>query len=150
MDQGGTDMTDAADSTPGRISARRTGRGLVNDPGAMAPSVEKAWRDELITELRLLDVPGERIGDALMTVETHVRESGESAEEAFGEARAYARELAGREPARRWQVSAGMVLGAAAPGQPPSGPDGRVVSALVIPALTVVALLVSAIPHLFA
>lgn len=69
-------------------------RSIFGDPGRIAPSVEKAWRDDFIVELRLLSAPGDRIGDALMTVETHVAESGESAQEAFGEAKAYAQEIA--------------------------------------------------------
>jgi hypothetical protein len=69
-------------------------KGLLSDPGAIAPSVDKAWRDDFIVELRLLSVPGTSIGDALMTVEAHVAESGESAQDAFGDARAYAREIA--------------------------------------------------------
>lgn len=75
-------------------SKRATGPGILGDPGAIAPSVDKAWRDDFIIELRLLSVPGPSIGDALMTVETHVSESGESAQDAFGEPRAYAREIA--------------------------------------------------------
>lgn len=75
-------------------SRRATGQGVLADPGAIAPTVDKAWRDDFIVELRLLSVPGRSIGDALMTVETHVSESGESAEEAFGDPRAYAREVA--------------------------------------------------------
>lgn len=85
-------------------SRRRERDGHFADPGRIAPSVDKGWRDELILELRLLDVPGDRIGDALVTVESHVVESGESAQEAFGDARTYARELApprdGQRPAR--------------------------------------------------
>lgn len=83
---------------------RSTRGGIFGDPGAIAPTVDKTWRDDLIVELRLLDVPGDRIGDALMTVETHLAESGETAGEAFGDARAYAREIAatsGREGAGR-------------------------------------------------
>ena len=67
---------------------------VFGDPGRIAPSVDKQWRDDFILELRLLSVPGPQIGDALMTVETHVVESGETAVQAFGEARAYAREIA--------------------------------------------------------
>lgn len=85
-------------------SQRRERDSRFADPGRIAPSVDKAWRDELILELRLLDVPGDGIGDALVTVESHVVESGESAQEAFGDARTYARELAprrdGQQPAR--------------------------------------------------
>lgn len=69
------------------------GDGPFRDPGRIAPSGDKTWRDSFIIELRLLDVPGDRIGDELMTVETHVGESGESAPEAFGDPRAYARAL---------------------------------------------------------
>lgn len=64
------------------------------DPASLAPSVDRAWTKDFILEQRLLDVPGDRIGDALVTIETHVAESGESARDAFGDARAYARELA--------------------------------------------------------
>ncbi|OLT23819.1 hypothetical protein BJF81_09565 [Ornithinimicrobium sp. CNJ-824] len=51
------------------------------DPADLAPSVERAWADEFALEQRLLDVPGARIGDALVTVESHVAESGETARE---------------------------------------------------------------------
>lgn len=82
-------------ATSKRSTSRTSpGGGIFGDPGAIAPSVDKTWRDDLIIELRLLDVPGDDIGDALMTVETHVAESGETAQEAFGDARAYAREIA--------------------------------------------------------
>lgn len=67
---------------------------IFGDPGSIAPSVDKTWRDEFIVELRLLSVPGERIGDALLTVEAHVAESGERAEDAFGDAQEYARAIA--------------------------------------------------------
>lgn len=76
------------------MATTRKSHGIFGDPGAIAPSVDKAWRDDFIVELRLLDVPGDRIGDALMTVETHLAESGEDATEAFGDAKAYAREIA--------------------------------------------------------
>lgn len=64
------------------------------DPIDLAPSVDRAWADEFVLEQRLLDVPGDRIGDALVTVESHVAESGETAQDAFGDPRSYARELA--------------------------------------------------------
>lgn len=67
---------------------------ILGDPGAIAPSVDKTWRDEFIVELRLASVSGPAIGDALMTVETHVAESGETAESAFGDAKGYAQEIA--------------------------------------------------------
>lgn len=84
---------------------------IFGDPGAIAPSVEKAWRDTFIVELRLRSVPGQVIGDALMTVETHVAESGEEAHDAFGDAKTYAREIAAATgiPAQGWSVSAATI-----------------------------------------
>lgn len=67
---------------------------LFAGPGRIAPSVDKGWRDDFILELRLLHVPGDEIGAELMTVETHVAESGEPAVQGFGEPRPYAREIA--------------------------------------------------------
>ncbi|MCY1157086.1 MAG: hypothetical protein MOP51_105 [Citricoccus sp.] len=60
----------------------------------MAPSVERGWVEDFVLEHRLLGVPGDRIGDALALIESHVAESGEPVREAFGDARAYARESA--------------------------------------------------------
>lgn len=51
-----------------------------------------AWRDKAILELRMKNVPGDKIGEILTEVETHVRESGESPDDAFGNPVAYARE----------------------------------------------------------
>lgn len=50
----------------------------------------QTWRDQLIYHLRMKDVPGDRIGDILLEVESHLRETGETPVEAFGEAREYA------------------------------------------------------------
>ncbi len=52
------------------------------------------WRDAFVTELRLRDVNGARIGDALAEVDTHCAESGQSPAEAFGDPAAYASDLA--------------------------------------------------------
>ncbi|WP_420174727.1 hypothetical protein [Luteococcus sp. OSA5] len=54
---------------------------------------DKQWLDEMIIELRLRNVRGPAIGDAVAAVETHCAESGESASEAFGHPREYARAL---------------------------------------------------------
>lgn len=91
----------------------RPTQSIFGDPGAIAPSVDKTWRDDFILELRLLSVPGARIGDALMTVETHVAESGEPAQEVFGEARGYAREIAAAtgDAGRGWRVGPATVVG---------------------------------------
>jgi hypothetical protein len=77
-----------------RPSTRTDRGGIFADPGRIAPSLDKTWRDAFIIELRLLGVPGGRIGDALVTAESHVLESAETAEVAFGDPRAYARDIA--------------------------------------------------------
>lgn len=60
---------------------------------ALAPHVDERWAEALLVELRLLGVPGERIGHVLAEVESHVVDSGESAQDAFGDAVSYARSL---------------------------------------------------------
>ena len=51
------------------------------------------WLEGLTIELRLLDVNGTRIGDAVATVREFLADSGALAEESFGSARHYAAEL---------------------------------------------------------
>lgn len=92
-------------------STRRTR--IPADIAAQAPSVDPAWVEAFVVEQRLLDVPGDRIGDALAVVESHVRDSGESAQEAFGEPVAYARSVAtpGSSRPLGGRFVAAMVLG---------------------------------------
>lgn len=59
---------------------------------SLSPS-DRRWLDRLALELRLLDVDGETIGDVLAEAETHLLESGESPEEAFGDPAVYAAEM---------------------------------------------------------
>ncbi|MDO4242206.1 MAG: hypothetical protein Q4C85_00315 [Actinomyces sp.] len=56
-----------------------------------------AYVDELILQLRLLGVPGDRVGQVLAETESHLAESGEDPIETFGPPRDYARELAAHE-----------------------------------------------------
>lgn len=56
-------------------------------------SSDKKWFDELTLELRMRDVFGHAIGDAVATARELLIDSGQSAEEAFGPARAYAASL---------------------------------------------------------
>ncbi|GAA1124216.1 hypothetical protein [Arthrobacter flavus] len=51
------------------------------------------WLDEFILELRVRDVPGELIGDAVSTVEAHLRDTGEQPADAFGSPGDYAENL---------------------------------------------------------
>ena len=60
---------------------------------ALAPHVEARWRERFLTELGLQGASAPAISDALVEVETHCRESGRSAENAFGPAGDYARAL---------------------------------------------------------
>ncbi|WP_448070842.1 hypothetical protein [Georgenia yuyongxinii] len=76
--------------------------------------VDAAWENDFVLELRLLDVDGRLIGDALEQVRAHCAQSGESAEEAFGEPGAYARRLEmPTEPARLAGVLAPSLVGLA-------------------------------------
>lgn len=61
--------------------------------GDIAPHVEPDWVEAMLLELRLQGVSGERIGAALAEVEAHVVDSGQNAQEAFGDPVAYARSL---------------------------------------------------------
>jgi hypothetical protein len=95
--------------------ARKGRTGIFADPGQIAPHVEKGWRDDFLIELRLLGVAGERIGDALVTVDSHVAESGESARDAFGDPVPYAREIVGSaEAGPSWSVNRWTVVGTVA------------------------------------
>jgi hypothetical protein len=60
---------------------------------ALAPHVVKKWANSFVLELRMLDVEGRRIGAALSEVESHCSDSGQSAQEAFGDPVEYARSL---------------------------------------------------------
>jgi hypothetical protein len=51
----------------------------------------RKWREDLILQLRMADVPGDRIGDILLEADAHLRETGETPAEAFGNPKEYAR-----------------------------------------------------------
>lgn len=55
--------------------------------------LDTGWENDFIVELRLRDVDGRSIGDALAQVRSHSGESGQSMHEAFGDPAAYARSL---------------------------------------------------------
>ncbi|AWB87686.1 hypothetical protein [Mycetocola zhujimingii] len=52
-----------------------------------------AWLDQFVLELRLLDVSGADIGDAVATAQEFLADSNQTATDAFGPAREYARSL---------------------------------------------------------
>lgn len=53
----------------------------------------RRWIDDMVVELRLRDVKGTAIGDAVASVESHCADSGETPGEAFGDPRTYAASL---------------------------------------------------------
>lgn len=90
-----------------------------NDPDTTAtggvdistPHIDRAWRDTFVIEHRLADRTGTEIGDALATVDTHCAESGESAQDAFGDPAAYSRSLVDGTPARTFRLRPATVIG---------------------------------------
>ncbi|GAB47826.1 hypothetical protein [Mobilicoccus pelagius] len=53
----------------------------------------RRWIDDMVVELRLRDVKGAAIGDAVASVESHCADSSETPREAFGDPREYAASL---------------------------------------------------------
>ena len=68
-------------------------------------TIDPRWRDAFVVALRMRDVPPERIADQLKIVETHCAESGEPAEEAFGDPTEYAITIAPEAPKARDELS---------------------------------------------
>jgi hypothetical protein len=60
---------------------------------ALAPHVEEKWAEDFVVELLLLHIEGARIGAALSEVESHCSDSGQGAQQAFGDPIEYARSL---------------------------------------------------------
>src|SRR5690606_17919837 len=72
------------------------------------------WAEALLLELRLQGVAGARIGAVLAEVDAHVVDSGETAQEAFGDAVAYARSLDLPEDPAQSSSSIGRTVAASA------------------------------------
>lgn len=63
------------------------------------------YRQHLVAALRLKDVPGDRIGEIVAEVESHVAETGEDPVDSFGTPRDYAASLTDEHrPAPWWQT----------------------------------------------
>lgn len=91
------------------MNAQESRRQQVITLARLAPHADKQWIEDFVVELRLLDIPGDRIGDALATVEEHLVDTGEGVEEAFGPAKAYAAAIAESE-ARGGGISPTTIL----------------------------------------
>jgi len=74
---------------------------MSSDSTSLAPHVTPTWRDAFVVELRLRDVRGDAIGDALAEVDAHCADSGQDAMTAFGDPAGYARGLADVLPTHR-------------------------------------------------
>lgn len=59
----------------------------------VAPHVDPRWAEAMLIELRLQGVGGAHVGEALGEVDSHCAESGEEAQDAFGDPVEYARSL---------------------------------------------------------
>lgn len=67
------------------------------------------YQQQLLVALRLHDVPGPRIAEALAEVECHVVDTGQSAQDAFGAPDAYARALSSALDARPGRPGSGLM-----------------------------------------
>jgi hypothetical protein len=80
-----------------------------------------AYLDNLTVQLRLLDVPGERIGQILAEVETHGADTGQDPLDAFGESGEYAATYAAEAPVSRpngWLRDLGVLRSGPSPAWP--------------------------------
>ena len=74
----------------------------------------ETYREQLLMHLRLRDLPGDRIGEALAEVEAHTAETGEDPREAFGPPKQYARQVAAAAGTTRgsWRLDRRTVVSA--------------------------------------
>lgn len=75
-----------------------------------------SYQQRLILALRLKDVPGDRIGEIVAEVESHVAETGEDPTEAFGTPRRYAASLTDEHQPAPWWWTAVTVISSAVAG----------------------------------
>jgi hypothetical protein len=77
---------------------------MTSDPSTTPPELlpgHTAWLNELVYRLRLQGASPEAIGDILLEADAHVRDTGETPEDAFGPAKSYATSRAvGTRPVR--------------------------------------------------
>lgn len=67
----------------------------------MKTSQDQKWLESLTLELRIHNISGAQIGDALATVKEHLSDSGESAQVAFGSPAEYATHIAASSNAQK-------------------------------------------------
>jgi hypothetical protein len=81
--------------------------------GTALDAADRRYLSHLATHLKLLHVPGDRIGEILAEAEAHAAESGEPLREAFGDPRDYACRWAPSPPAARWRRAVPGLVGGA-------------------------------------
>jgi hypothetical protein len=81
--------------------------------GTAPNAADRRYLDRLATHLRLLHVPGDRIGEILAEAEAHAAESGEPLAEAFGDPRSYACRWAPNPPPSPWRRAVPGLVGCA-------------------------------------
>jgi hypothetical protein len=96
-----------SDSASAEADARAAGIRLVETERA---SDNAAWLEDLTIELRLLEVPGAAIGDAVASAREFLADSGARAGESFGSPARYAAELELPTPLSSSQGSQGELL----------------------------------------
>lgn len=75
------------------------------------------YREALVLALRLKDIPGNRIGEIVAEVESHVADAGESPTDAFGAPKVYAKAVGGdRAGTPWWRIGLTVALPAAVAG----------------------------------
>ena len=68
------------------------------------------YRRDLILALRMRDVPGDRIGEIVAEVESHLADTGEDPHDAFGPPKEYAAGFAGGSRPSRWWSQAVLAV----------------------------------------
>ncbi len=110
----GAILTDAPLPTPPRQGPPMSDTTRYTIERRHAPHVDPRWAEALLLELRLQGVAGARIGAVLAEVDAHVVDSGETAQEAFGDPVAYARSLDLPEDPAQSSSSIGRTVAASA------------------------------------
>jgi hypothetical protein len=111
---------------------------------------DDAWREAFVLELRLREVPGSVIGEALAEVDAHCADSGQTPQEAFGDPVRYAASRASgrtgptalrRTAVRAWWIGTAAIVGALGLGTGITGALGDGVATLRLSEVLTAALL---------
>ncbi len=159
---GGAAASDVVYSTANEERAVAGSAGSISGPAGIRSaetereSANAAWLDDFTIELRLLEVSGSLIGDAVASAGEFLEDSGTTAEESFGSAQRYAAELdlpaVAKAKTNEVLLMSGIgVIGLVVLGQTAfplaGGDDGLVVRVWLLVSLVAMALILSLIPR---